>query len=73
MILFNREQYIATRREVKTMLNPVPTTKAGPNLVPKVLLQAKKEATLQASRKKNSSKGHFDKGHWDDGHWANRK
>jgi len=36
--------------------------------VPKVLLQAKKQA-LQGSAKSGS----WDKGPWDKGHWANRK
>jgi len=56
------------RKEVKTMSNP--TLRA----VPKVLLQAKKEATIQAMGKKDKSWDKaWDKGPWDKGHWANRK
>lgn len=69
MILFNRERHILTRKEVKTMLNPASAVKASPACTPKVLLQAKKEATMQASEKAMA----WDKGPWDKGHWANRK
>ena len=55
------------------MLNPVPTTKASPNLTPKVLLQAKKETAMQASGKEKPRDKAWDKGPWDKGHWANRK
>jgi len=47
---------------------------AASRAVPKVLLQAKKEATIQAMGKKNKPWGKaWDKGPWDKGHWANRK
>jgi len=55
------------------MLNPVPTTKASPNPAPKVLLQVKKEAAMQASGKEKPWDKAWDKGPWDKGHWANRK
>lgn len=55
------------------MLNPASAVKTKPRPTPKVLLQAKKEAVMQASEKENLNKGHYDKGPWDDGHWANRK
>lgn len=51
------------------MLDSVSATKTSSCLVPKVLLQAKKEATMQASGKEKP----WDKGPWDKGHWANRK
>jgi hypothetical protein len=45
-----------------------------PRPVPKVLLEAKRRATMQASGKKKPwDKGHRDKGHRDKGHRANRK
>ncbi|MBU0456475.1 MAG: hypothetical protein KKA99_06860 [Gammaproteobacteria bacterium] len=50
------------------MLDSVSATKASSCPVPKVLLQAKKEAVMQASGKET-----LDKGPWDKGHWANRK
>ena len=55
------------------MLNSVSASKANPRPVPKVLLGAKKEATIQALGKETLDKGHYDKGPWDKGHWANRK
>lgn len=60
------------------MLNPVPTSKTKSNPVPKVLLQAKKEAAVQISGKEKQGKEKpwdkaWDKGPWDKGHWANRK
>jgi len=55
------------------MLNPISTTKASPNSVPKVLLQAKKEVTMLASGKEKPWDKAWDKGPWDKGHWANRK
>jgi hypothetical protein len=55
------------------MLNPTSATKANPNSVPKVLLQAKKEAAMQASGKGKPWDKAWDKGPWDKGHWANRK
>jgi hypothetical protein len=48
-------------------------TKAGPCPVPKVLLQAKREATIQASGKEKPWDKAWEKGPWDKGHWANRK
>jgi hypothetical protein len=48
-------------------------TKAGPRPVPKVLLQAKKEAIMQASGKEKLLDKAWEKGPWDKGHWANRK
>jgi len=54
------------------MLNPASTTKTSPNPIPKVLLQAKKEAAIQASGKEKPW-NNWDKGPWDKGHWANRK
>jgi len=50
------------------MLNPVPALKVELNSVPKVLLQAKEEAILQAS----GGGKPWNKA-WDKGHWANRK
>ena len=50
------------------MLNSVSAAKASSRPVPKVLLEAKKEATMQASGKEKP----WDKGPWDKGHWANR-
>lgn len=55
------------------MLNSVPAAKANPNRVPKVLLQAKKEAAMQASDKEKPLDKAWEKGPWDKGHWANRK
>ena len=51
------------------MLNNAPAVKANPNPVPRVLLQAKKEAAMRTSDKEKP----WDKGPWDKGHWANRK
>jgi len=53
------------------MLNPTPRT--NPNPTPKVLLQAKEEATIQAMGKDKPRDKAWDKGPWDKGHWANRK
>lgn len=55
------------------MLNSASAVEASPNPVPKVLLQAKKEAREQAAEKGKQSKPSYEKGPWDDGHWANRK
>jgi len=41
--------------------------------VPKVLLQAKKEVSVQTSGKKNFWDKAWEKGPWDKGHWVNRK
>ena len=43
-----------------------------PKSVPAVLLRAKKEATIQASKKRDWDKA-WDNGPWDKGHWANRR
>lgn len=51
------------------MLNPVSVSKPKPNPAPKVLLQAKKEATTQTLE----GRAAYEKGPWDKGHWANRK
>jgi len=51
------------------MLNSASVARTGSSPVPKVLLQAKKEATIRASEKTRA----WDKGPWDKGHWANRK
>ncbi len=53
------------------MKSSISNAKANSNLVPKVLLQAKKEAATQIleSEKGNS----WEQGPWDEGHWANRK
>jgi len=48
-------------------------TKTDSHPVPKVLLQAKKEAAIQASGKEKSWDKAWEKGPWDKGHWANRK
>ncbi|MBU1255890.1 hypothetical protein KKH35_03400 [Patescibacteria group bacterium] len=53
------------------MLNPISRT--NPNSTPKVLLQAKKEATIQVMGKDKPWNKARDKGPWDKGHWANRK
>ncbi len=57
------------------MLNPTSTTKPNPSpvlkVIPKVLLQAKNEAMMQASEKGKTLENSPDP--WDDGHWANRK
>jgi len=55
------------------MLNSVSAAKASSRPVPKVLLEAKKEATMQASGKEKPWDKAWDKGPWDKGHWANRK
>lgn len=55
------------------MLNPAPTAKTNLNPVPRVLLQAKKEASMQASGKEKPRDKAWEKGPWDKGHWANRK
>ena len=57
------------------MSNPVSSIKkVNPNSIPKVLLQAKKEAETQTLKKgKSWDKSAYDKGPWDEGHWANRK
>jgi len=55
------------------MLNTVPVVKAISNVIPKVLLQAKKEVTAQAEKKKGSRSKMWNNGPWDNGHWANRK
>jgi len=55
------------------MSNSVSTAKANSRPVPRVLLQAKKEATEQAAERGKRSKSFYEKGPWDDGHWANRK
>ncbi len=55
------------------MLNNTPAIKANPNPVPRVLLQAKKEAAMQTSGKEKLWDKAWDKGPWDKGHWANRK
>ncbi|NQV00706.1 MAG: hypothetical protein HQ537_01095 [Parcubacteria group bacterium] len=41
-------------------------SKTNPNPIPKVLLQAKKEATEKRDKDLNMSP-------WDKGHWANRQ
>ncbi len=51
------------------MSNAASVATAGSSSIPKVLLQAKKEAATQAS---GETRG-WDKGPWDKGHWANRK
>ncbi len=51
------------------MLDSASVTKVSSRPIPKVLLQAKKEAAMQASGKEKA----WDKGPWDKGHWANRK
>jgi len=55
------------------MLNSASVAKASPISIPKVLLQAKKEAAMQASGKGNPWDKAWEKGPWDKGHWANRK
>ncbi|MBU2081876.1 hypothetical protein KKH14_00345 [Patescibacteria group bacterium] len=55
------------------MLKAVSVTKTNPDIVPKVLLQAKKEAVTQATEKKSHRNKTWNNGPWDDGHWANRK
>jgi len=55
------------------MLNSVSVAKTGSSSIPKVLLQAKKEATMQASGKEKPGTRLGEKGPWDKGHWANRK
>lgn len=55
------------------MPNNIPAAKTNPNPVPQVLLQAKKEAAMQASGKEKPWNKAWDKGPWDNGHWANRK
>lgn len=55
------------------MLNPVSASKTESNSTPKVLLQAKKEAVMQASGKGKAWDKAWEKGPWDKGHWANRK
>ncbi|TSD04236.1 MAG: hypothetical protein Athens071412_777 [Parcubacteria group bacterium Athens0714_12] len=55
------------------MLDSVSIVKAISRPVPKVLLQAKKEALMQASGKGKTWDKAWDKGPWDKGHWANRK
>jgi len=48
-------------------------TKICSHPVPKVLLQAKKEVIMQASKKEKPWDKVWEKGPWDKGHWANRK
>lgn len=55
------------------MLNPVSPTEVSLNSIPEVLLQAKEEATVQASKEEESWDKAWEKGPWDKGHWANRK
>ena len=55
------------------MSNPTSVAKASPIPIPRVLLQAKKEAVMQASKKEKLLDKAWDKGPWDKGHWANRK
>ncbi len=55
------------------MLKSDSVIKTGSNFIPKVLLQAKKEVTEQASRKEKPWDKAWEKGPWDKGHWANRK
>ncbi len=55
------------------MSDSVSAAKVSLRPVPKVLLQAKKEATLQASGKEKPWDKAWEKGPWDKGHWANRK
>jgi len=55
------------------MLNSVSVAKASPDSIPKVLLQAKKEVSKQASGKQKPWDKAWEKGPWDKGHWANRK
>jgi len=45
-------------------LNPISASKTESNPVPRVLLQAKKEAAVQTPGKGKP---------WDKGHWSNRK
>jgi hypothetical protein len=47
--------------------------KINPSSIPRVLLQAKEEAAMQASKKEKTRNTAWDKGPWDKGHWANRK
>jgi len=57
------------------MLNTTSITRARENsgVVPKVLLQAKKEAMAQITEKDKSQGKAWNNGPWDDGHWANRR
>ncbi len=55
------------------MLNSASVVKASPSPIPKILLQAKKEAAMQASGKEKPWDKAWEKGPWDKGHWANRK
>ena len=55
------------------MLNSVSAAKTSSRSIPKVLLEAKKEATMQASGKEKPWDKAWEKGPWDKGHWANRK
>mgnify|MGYP003396036213 CR=1 FL=1 len=55
------------------MLKAVSVTKTNSSVVPKVLLQAKKEVVTQAAEKKSHRNKMWNNGPWDDGHWANRK
>ena len=55
------------------MLKHDSTAKTKTPLIPKVLLQAKKQAKIQASGKEKPWDKAWEKGPWDKGHWANRK
>ena len=55
------------------MSDSVSATKANSHLIPKVLLQAKKEAVMQVAGKEKPWDKAWEKGPWDKGRWANRK
>ncbi len=55
------------------MLKYDSAAKIKTQLIPKALLQAKKEAKIQTSGKEKSWDKAWEKGPWDKGHWANRK
>lgn len=55
------------------MLGTTSIVRANPSIIPKVLLQAKKEAMTQTTGKEKPQGEAWNNGPWDDGHWANRK
>jgi len=55
------------------MLNTTSTARESFSIVPKVLLQAKKEAAAQIIGKEKPQGKAWNNGPWDNGHWANRK
>ncbi|MDD3488111.1 MAG: hypothetical protein PHH35_02045 [Candidatus Pacebacteria bacterium] len=55
------------------MLNDACTLKENPIIIPKVLIEAKKEVNILTSNKRQPWDKAWEKGPWDKGHWANRK